>query len=368
MWIARLTASLLFLSCVIPSGVLAQFDELGNYPEQQPPGDASVPGDVCGTCKDPDPSVWGVEFRNDEMWLVSLRRTLYRMNGCELVSASPLSGMVLPAGLGYDSRRDLFVVTDASLNALFRVTPSGRVLGKWPTPGPGPVGAAYDSRRDLYWISDWEQDRLYTIDPNTGLPGPSLEIPAGSRISGTAYDPGLDALIYHSRDEALSYWISAQTGEILSVYVIPQRGQNNGQDAAVDPVAGSLWITHAEEPSSYCLNGLDNEERERHGGPGRGRGDPIAVEETSSAPTLQGAYPNPFNPVTRIRYALPSSAFVVLYVFDVRGRIVETLVNETRPAGEHVVEWRAHSLASGVYFCRLVSGEYSSTRRLILLK
>jgi hypothetical protein len=365
--VIQVMLSIALIAATMPNGVLAQYDELGNNlpPSTRViPGAASAPGDACGTCKDPDPSVWGVEFRNGEMWLVSVRKTLYRLNNCVLVSATPLAGVVLPAGLGYDVRRDLFFVTDASLNAVFQVTPSGRVLGRWPTQGTGPVGAAYDSRRDLYWISDWEEDRLYAIDPNTGLPGPSLAIPGGSRISGTAYDSELDALIYHSRDEALTYWVSAQTGAILAVYAIPP-GQNNGLGAAITP-EGNLWLTHWEAPTSFCRRGLSAEgpERDRR----RDLQYPIFTDPPDTGPALQGAYPNPFNPVTRIRYTLPTATFVTLSIFDVSGRLVETLVEDTRPAGDHTVEWRAAGAASGVYFCRLTWQASSATHRLILLK
>jgi hypothetical protein len=371
MRLARLIVLTVLLCAAPVRAVSPHLDELGNYITTDPrvdPHQASAPGEGCGTCKDPDPLVWGVEFRNGEMWLLSVRKMLFRLSGCRLVSAIPLVSTVLPAGLGYDSHRDLFIVTDASRNVVFRVTPSGRILGQWPTPGPGPVGAAYDSRRDLYWISDWEVDRLYTIDPNTGLPGPSMAVPGGSRISGTAYDPDLDALIYHSRDEALTYWISVETGSILAVYDIPQRGRNNGQDAAIDPSGGNLWLTHSEAPTAFCQQGLAAEGEEPGAGANPPRREPVDVEEPVSGPVLQGAFPNPFNPVTHIRYSLPAAGFVTLSVFDVRGRLVEVLLKETRPVGDHATEWRAEGVPSGVYFCTLTWRESSTTQRLILLK
>jgi hypothetical protein len=80
------------------------------------------------------------------------------------------------------------------------------------------------------------------------------------------------------------------------------------------------------------------------------------------------AVPNPFNPVTRIRYALPREEFVKLSVYNVAGRLLERLVLEVQPAGEHVVEWNAKGLSSGIYFYRIEVGNLTETRKLILLK
>jgi hypothetical protein len=78
--------------------------------------------------------------------------------------------------------------------------------------------------------------------------------------------------------------------------------------------------------------------------------------------------PNPFNPVTTLAYTLPRSAHVRLAVYDVTGRLVVTLAQGVQSAGEHVVEWDATGLASGVYYYRLETGDVTHVRRAILLK
>jgi hypothetical protein len=87
-----------------------------------------------------------------------------------------------------------------------------------------------------------------------------------------------------------------------------------------------------------------------------------------SEPALHPAYPNPFNPVTQITYYIPERAHVRLAVYDVAGRLVTTLVDDVRKRGEHTVGWQADDLSSGVYFCRLVVGDYSENRKLMLIK
>ena len=79
-------------------------------------------------------------------------------------------------------------------------------------------------------------------------------------------------------------------------------------------------------------------------------------------------YPNPFNPSTMISYQLPVSSDVILKIYDILGNQIATLVNEYKPAGKYEVEFDASSLTSGVYFYQLTSGEFTSTKKMILLK
>ncbi len=79
-------------------------------------------------------------------------------------------------------------------------------------------------------------------------------------------------------------------------------------------------------------------------------------------------YPNPFNPQTTIAYSLPRDTRVRLQVFDVRGRLVRTLVDGPRAAGQHTVPFDGTSLASGTYFYRLDAGGEVVTRTMTLVK
>ncbi len=79
-------------------------------------------------------------------------------------------------------------------------------------------------------------------------------------------------------------------------------------------------------------------------------------------------YPNPFNPSTTIEYELAKPSSVELSVYDALGRKVATLVNEPQSAGMHRVQFSAENLSSGVYFYKLKAGEFSETRKLMLVK
>ena len=84
--------------------------------------------------------------------------------------------------------------------------------------------------------------------------------------------------------------------------------------------------------------------------------------------SLSQNYPNPFNPVTKISYSIPQKGLVTVKVFDVTSKLVRTLVNETMEAGSNSVMFDASSLSSGVYFYNIVSGSFTDTKKMILVK
>jgi len=84
--------------------------------------------------------------------------------------------------------------------------------------------------------------------------------------------------------------------------------------------------------------------------------------------SLTRVYPNPFNAETTVEFQLASESKVTLELFDILGRRVATLVDETKSAGRHSFIWDASGQTSGIYFCRLTAGNYSETMRMTFLK
>jgi hypothetical protein len=84
--------------------------------------------------------------------------------------------------------------------------------------------------------------------------------------------------------------------------------------------------------------------------------------------SLSQNYPNPFNPVTNLQFSIANSQLTVLKVYDVLGREVATLVNEQKLPGTYAVQFNANNLASGVYFYRLQAGQFSDTKKLLILR
>jgi parallel beta-helix repeat protein len=79
-------------------------------------------------------------------------------------------------------------------------------------------------------------------------------------------------------------------------------------------------------------------------------------------------FPNPFNPSTTIQYAIDSRQFVTLKIFDILGNEIAELVNEYKNTGSYEVEFSSHQISSGIYFYQINAGDFSQTRKMILLK
>jgi photosystem II stability/assembly factor-like uncharacterized protein len=83
---------------------------------------------------------------------------------------------------------------------------------------------------------------------------------------------------------------------------------------------------------------------------------------------LHQNYPNPFNPVTNIQFDIPKSDFVKVKVYDILGKEVENLLNEFKSAGSYLISFDASRLGSGIYFYKLTAGNFSETKKMILVK
>lgn len=108
-------------------------------------------------------------------------------------------------------------------------------------------------------------------------------------------------------------------------------------------------------------------------------GSPSDVDNNDAGSTLPGSfelqqnYPNPFNPTTTIEFALPTATDVEIWVYNVTGQRVRTLVNRTMPAGYHEIAWDGtndggEQVGSGVYFYRIEAGDFVQSKKMMLLK
>jgi len=99
---------------------------------------------------------------------------------------------------------------------------------------------------------------------------------------------------------------------------------------------------------------------------------PLGINNTNTeVPTsynLEQNYPNPFNPMTNIKFQMPNSGFVQLKIFNLLGQEVATLVNEKLQPGTYKVDWDATNYPSGVYYYKLIAGDYAETKKMVLIK
>ena len=89
--------------------------------------------------------------------------------------------------------------------------------------------------------------------------------------------------------------------------------------------------------------------------------------------TLRQNYPNPFNPITRLRYDLPENGHVNIIIYDMLGRQVKTLMDQTQNAGYKSIIWDATNdygkpVSAGIYLYQIQAGEYMQTKKMVLLK
>jgi rhamnogalacturonan endolyase len=156
----------------------------------------------------------------------------------------------------------------------------------------------------------------------------------------------------------------------------------NGETRSLTMRGTTEWTNYVIDSVAVTLNaGFDNTIRFSATGSDFGNLDeitivprPITAVELSDENNLPSEYqlyqnyPNPFNPVTNIKYALPENGLVKIKVFNQLGQEVAELVSQQQGAGEYIVGFDASKLASGIYFYRIQSGSYSSTKKMILLK
>jgi hypothetical protein len=210
----------------------------------------------------------------------------------------------------------------------------------------------YDSAVD----SGYSVDNLAPCVPQ-GLAGEQSFIPEGLAL---AWDPGTEPDLSHYRvyrgpDETFV----PGPGTLIASPTDPAHfdgdwrwdGGYYYKIAAVD--------VHGNE-SQYALLGPDG----------------ITGDEGSTTPrvtTLGQNYPNPFNPSTRIAFGLATRGHVRLCIYDASGRLVRTLVDESRAAGRYEEAWdgrdgHGHAAASGIYLYRLDAGAFTETRKMVLLR
>jgi hypothetical protein len=99
----------------------------------------------------------------------------------------------------------------------------------------------------------------------------------------------------------------------------------------------------------------------------------MGEELNPHAYVLYPAYPNPFNPVTTLRYDLPEDAMVNITIYDMMGRVVSNLVSSQQRAGYKSIQWNATNnagqpVSAGLYLYTIQAGEFRQTKKMVLLK
>jgi ligand-binding sensor domain-containing protein len=232
------------------------------------------------------------------------------------------------------------------------------------------------------------EDGLYRLDSVTWVPvsvtGSALKVIDIDVFGQTLALAARDSGVYVSTNNG-QLWQHKTTGiEGLAVNAIVLTSQDklyaatekNG--AFVTTTGSAQWSTvsgglndlrlkdFALGPGGYLYAVSDSGALSRTSTPLVAIGDPQSAQPSTYL--LEQNFPNPFNPSTTLRYALPLRSHVSLSVFNTLGQEVAALVQGEEEAGYHEMKFDASNLSSGVYFCRLQAGDFVQTRKLLLLR
>ncbi|MFH1279567.1 MAG: FlgD immunoglobulin-like domain containing protein [Candidatus Eisenbacteria bacterium] len=176
---------------------------------------------------------------------------------------------------------------------------------------------------------------------------------SGGRERGAGAADGSGGIVRYDaeRGRASAFWFSAERGGADEALLLRVEG--------TDPVVTPRWIEVAGvrgERIRMSLQGTD-----------------LAAGPPPARVAIEGIVPNPFNPRTTVRFALPAKGRATVRVHDVRGARVRTLTDEVMKAGRHEVVWEGRNdggreAASGVYFVRVETAEGAATARMVLIR
>lgn len=164
-----------------------------------------------------------------------------------------------------------------------------------------------------------------------------------SLLSGTYYPDGTYSLL-----GIFNFFISSTESDPMDTYYLTLVGDSN------NIFIGNKLKSYGR--SVRCINDNITGINEKN------------IPELPKGYSLLQNYPNPFNPTTIISYQVPANSHITIKIFDAIGNEIATLVNEYKPAGSYEVKFNGSKLSSGVYFYQMKAGNFSATKKLIIMK
>jgi hypothetical protein len=230
-----------------------------------------------------------------------------------------------------------------------------------------PDGSKSYLLRKLYlptWINDYASWTLNTLLPSLGA-----KITVSNNVSA---DPGFNTDVVNHTDKLLAYVGKIATNTLDSAWYYKPSGV---QYPPVWPVPENLTYSNTSLQSAgtdgFAVGDLNWFPAQK----AKYLTD-VKIDKGAKVPTtfsLSNAYPNPFNPTTNIQFNIAKNENVRLVVFNILGQKIKTLVNGEMKAGSYTATWNGKdefgtSVASGIYFYRLESQSFNSTKKMILMK
>ncbi len=162
-----------------------------------------------------------------------------------------------------------------------------------------------------------------------------------------------------ARENQNTFWIGTDNGYLLkieseNVNLIQKPGSNAISNLIIDRNKNKWMIIDSIGVYEYNENGIVNVEKR--------------ISKRSTNFKLYDNYPNPFNPSTTISFNIPVASKINLEIYNVLGKQIKTLINKEMNPGNYKINFNAENLPSGIYFYKLISGPYTETKKMILLK
>ena len=341
-------------------------------------------------CGDPDMAPTGLAWHNGYLY-----QGCYTENNVYKIDVStgynPVGTISVPGagGLtGVEWIGDHLWVTDDNTLLIYECDSLGNMINSYPIPDAVPWGLSYNPYLDLIYLNGWSGGNVYTIDPHTGdcnLAFPTPGTSGAFSCSGGSFDNRYPLYLWiaHQNDNMIYL---TDTGSFIEwITVMPNTGTVPPEETFGATVH---FDTHELTPdSTYTANILihNNSADSLVTIPVTMHVTSVGVEDpTPQVPkvfALSQNYPNPFsaggrsayggkgvNPQTTISYSLPKSSKVSIKIYNIKGQLVETLVNDFQQAGYYSVVWESKDVGPGVYLYRITAGDFTDTRKCVILK
>ena len=260
-------------------------------------------------------------------------------NAQKLENGNYLITTVGGGGTTLEVNTDGEIVWQANLNLTL---PSGAVYRAMRIPGIYPVAFSIITQ-DLHYYD--------------GEPSVYLE---NSTMTFEIHNEGYNAVTYEYSLVDNEGWFDSTTNEVTiepgEVSVISYSSNDIVNVTNANPMTFTVTpIHHSHLAKIINVNGYTF---------------PVSIddEQMPNQFRLDDPYPSPFNPTTTIRFSVAVTYSSLLQIYDITGRLVETLVDERIVPGEYTIQWNASLLPSGVYFVKLTSGTKTQTKKILLLK
>ncbi len=293
-----------------------------------------------------------IVFGRSDLWVTNNAQTCSQTSGwTSIATTAVIGGSVSAIGISAQTINKIYVGTS---NGRILVTTDNGTNWAVQAGFPYVTDFAVDNTNDnICYVSfgGTSTTKVYkTTNGGTNWNNISNDIPSiavNSLILRTTAPrmlfAGTDLGVYQSTNEGAN-WISFSSGmPTTTVYDLKYK----------EPLGIILAATHGRGCWTFNLAGA------------------IGIRPNSGVVTgyeLKQNYPNPFNPSTKISFSLPEAAVVKIVVYDILGNEVAQLVNSRLEPGNHEVTWDASKFSSGLYFYKLETGKFTSTKKMLLVK